>query len=384
MSYLTLSLLSVSSVVVLVMVLRRAGTPSADRERVLLVGPGPMTAELFREIEARPELGWRVVGLLADLREGEDLGVGPWLGPLRALPDVIDATAPTRVIVAPLQRRAHVVDEPLLDARLRGVPVEDAREAIERATGKLAIERLSPHSLLTGGGFRHSDFVQRDSMLFATRALSVVAAALGLLVCAPVFAIIALAIRIDSPGPILFRHRRVGMRAREFDLLKFRTMRDDTTRPSEWVCDNAHRITRVGRWLRRFRLDELPQLINVLRGEMNLVGPRPHPASNYQLFLEAIPHYRLRQAVRPGITGWAQIRYGYANGLEEETEKMRYDLYYIKHRSFWFDIRILFLTVAVLLFDKRNHEGVRQSTELNLWAPAWIARGRQPHATSHP
>ena len=118
---------------------------------------------------------------------------------------------------------------------------------------------------------------------------------------------------------------------------------------SEWVRDNTHRITRVGKWLRRCRLDELPQLINVVRGEMNLIGPRPHPASNFELFMQSIPYYSLRAVVRPGLTGWAQVRQGYANGLEEETEKMRYDLYYIKHMSVWLDLRILFDTVKTVL-----------------------------------
>jgi lipopolysaccharide/colanic/teichoic acid biosynthesis glycosyltransferase len=122
--------------------------------------------------------------------------------------------------------------------------------------------------------------------------------------------------------------------------------------PSEWVMDNIHRITRVGRYLRRFRLDELPQLVNVVRGEMNLIGPRPHPVSNHATFMEHIAYYGLRSTVRPGVTGWAQVRYGYANNLEEETEKMRYDLYYIKNRSLWLDMRIMLATVGIVLFGQ--------------------------------
>jgi len=139
------------------------------------------------------------------------------------------------------------------------------------------------------------------------------------------------------------------MRSKRFRLIKFRTMRVETKSRSEWAHDNCDRITRVGKWLRKFRLDEIPQFMNVIRGDMNLVGPRPHPVSNLELFGEGIPYYSLRSAVRPGITGWAQIRLGYANNLEEETEKMRYDLYYIKHLSFWLDLRILFDTVKTVL-----------------------------------
>jgi lipopolysaccharide/colanic/teichoic acid biosynthesis glycosyltransferase len=163
-------------------------------------------------------------------------------------------------------------------------------------------------------------------------------------------ALIALAIRLDSPGPVLFVQDRVGLRGRHFRLLKFRTMLCGGPTTSEWVRDNEDRITRVGRWLRKFRFDELPQFVNILRGDMNLVGPRPHPVSNFTLFAERIPYYMLRSSVRPGVTGWAQIRHGYANNLDEEIEKMRYDLYYIKHLSFWFDVRILVDTVKVVLF----------------------------------
>jgi len=143
-------------------------------------------------------------------------------------------------------------------------------------------------------------------------------------------------------------------------------MRPATGMASEWANDNNDRVTRVGKWLRKFRLDEIPQLVNVVRGDMNLVGPRPHPTSNYQLFLESIPYYSLRCGVRPGVTGWAQVRHGYANNLEEETEKMRYDLYYIKHLSLWFDLRILFDTVKIVLFG-------RGATQVDAYRPEPLA-----------
>ena len=179
--------------------------------------------------------------------------------------------------------------------------------------------------------------------------MSLLVSIVALALSAPLMGIIMAAIRLDSRGPVLFVQDRVGLRGRHFRLLKFRTMLDGGA-TSEWVRDNEARITRVGRWLRKFRFDELPQFLNILRGDMNLVGPRPHPVSNYTLFTERIPYYMLRSSVRPGVTGWAQIRHGYANNLDEEIEKMRYDLYYIKHLSFWFDVRILVDTVKVVLF----------------------------------
>ena len=155
--------------------------------------------------------------------------------------------------------------------------------------------------------------------------------------------------RLDSDGPVFFLHERVGLGGRPFFLIKFRTMSAGGTR-SEWAADNEHRTTRVGRILRRFRIDELPQFFNVLQGDMNLVGPRPHPVTNFQLFTDHIPYYGVRCSIRPGITGWAQIRYGYANNLQEETEKMRYDLHYIKHMSLGLDpVSYTHLTLPTIL-----------------------------------
>jgi lipopolysaccharide/colanic/teichoic acid biosynthesis glycosyltransferase len=151
----------------------------------------------------------------------------------------------------------------------------------------------------------------------------------------------------------LFVQERVGYRGRPFKLIKFRTMHPCNGKTSEWEGDNADRVTRVGRCLRKFRLDELPQFVNILRGEMNLVGPRPHPVSNFDLFVMKIPLYPFRAMVRPGLTGWAQVRYGYANNLDEETEKVRYDLYYVKKKvTLWFDLRILFETVKIVFFGR--------------------------------
>jgi len=196
------------------------------------------------------------------------------------------------------------------------------------------------------------------------RTLSLLAAIAGLIVLSPVMAAIALAIKLDSRGPVFFVQERAGLYRMPFDLIKFRTMHPVEGHHSEWERDNSSRITRCGRWLRRFRLDELPQLINMLRGDMNLVGPRPHPTTNLELLVltarnlsevsgDAIPYYSLRCSVRPGITGWAQVRYRYANSLEQEVEKIRYDFYYLKHLSVWLDIRILVETIRIIISGHR-------------------------------
>jgi lipopolysaccharide/colanic/teichoic acid biosynthesis glycosyltransferase len=187
---------------------------------------------------------------------------------------------------------------------------------------------------------------------------------------APLLAALAAAIKLDSRGPVFFIQDRAGRDGRPFGLIKFRTMHPAVEARSEWVLDNMDRITRLGRWLRRFRLDEIPQLVNVLRGEMNLIGPRPHPTCNHAIFMERIAYYAIRASVRPGVTGWAQVRYGYANNLEEETEKMRYDLYYIKNRSSWLDIRILLETVGIIIFGQGASEVRRPSPSRSELAPA--------------
>jgi exopolysaccharide biosynthesis polyprenyl glycosylphosphotransferase len=317
-------------------------------ERVLILGRGPLAEKIVTEIEARPYLGYEIVGVADNANGSNQTPCGyPLLGPLERLDKILKETNPNRIILALAERRARLPVRQLLDARMNGCAVEDGVNAYERFTGKIAIESLTPSNLIFSNDFRKS---RLD--LAAGRAASLVVSVVGLIVFAPLLGLISLAIKLDSKGPVFFVQERLGMRSKRFRLVKFRTMRAVEGSTSEWVLDNCDRITRVGKWLRKFRLDELPQFVNVIRGDMNLVGPRPHPVTNVELFGEEIPYYSLRSAVRPGITGWAQIRLGYANNLEEETEKMRYDLFYIKHLSFWLDLRILFDTVKTVLFGR--------------------------------
>jgi lipopolysaccharide/colanic/teichoic acid biosynthesis glycosyltransferase len=259
------------------------------------------------------------------------------------------------VLVALEERRRRTPVRELLEHCVaRNIVVEDAAGFYERLTGTLAIDSLAPTSLVYCRRFGPSPLQQGFS-----RALSLLVAIIGLALLWPVMALIALAIKLDSRGPVLFVHRRIGRHGRPFNLLKFRTMTANDRQRSEWERDNRHRVTRVGGVLRAFRLDELPQFINIVRGEMNLVGPRPHPAASYEMLTlvarnlndvtgGAIGYYALRSMVRPGITGWAQVRYRYANDLDEEIEKLRYDLYYVKYVSALLDLRIMLDTVVVM------------------------------------
>jgi len=217
----------------------------------------------------------------------------------------------------------------------------------ERLARKLAIESLPPNLLIFSKDLRKPMF-----QMVLHRAISLAFAALGLLLTAPLMGIIAVAIKVDSRGPVFFIQEREGYRGRVFRLIKFRTMNRSSIEEGGWSRKLSSRITRVGKRLRKYRLDEFPQFINVLRGDMDVVGPRPEMACNVKTMGERIPYYPLRTMVRPGITGWAQIRHGYALSEDDVTEKIRFDLYYIKHMSLWFDLRILMETVKIVLFGQ--------------------------------
>jgi exopolysaccharide biosynthesis polyprenyl glycosylphosphotransferase len=329
-------------------------------ERVLFLGNGPLVPRLAAEVAA-DDRRFRIAGVVDNSPTAERMTGGvPWIGASDQLNLIIDRVNPARIVLTMSERRGRLPEAALLRARLNGVAVEDGLDFYERVSGKLAIETLSPTALIMAGGFRRLDIRPRGFWRRCSRAIECLTSAVALALLSPFIGLIAILIKLDSHGAVFFVQSRVGASGRQFGLVKFRTMHACDGDRSEWVRDNTDRVTRVGIWLRRFRIDEWPQLVNVLRGEMSFVGPRPHPASNYQLFLREIPYYHLRELVRPGITGWAQVRYGYANDLVEETEKMRFDIYYIKHRSLWLDVRILGETMLLLLFDRQSHQAPRK------------------------
>ncbi|HXH81396.1 MAG TPA: sugar transferase [Candidatus Tectomicrobia bacterium] len=333
-----------------VLALRVAAYALAKRapfsERVLIVGSSPLAAELTRVIRTRPDLPLRVVGVCGDEGAAVD---APRVGDYEALPDLVRRLRPDRIVVTMPDRRHRLPVEALLAARVRGIAVEEGTHMFERFTHRLAVESLTPSALIFGDGFR----VTR-TRLAAKRVMSVAFATVALVLTAPLMALIAAAVRLESPGPALFVQERVGLHGRRFRCFKFRTMRQGSEDDgSIWERDNASRVTRLGAVLRRYRLDELPQFWNILRGDMSLVGPRPEMASNVDTFSAVIPYYSLRHEVRPGLTGWAQVRAGYSMSTEEVTRKLCYDLYYIKHLSLAFDLRILFDTVKFVLSGTR-------------------------------
>jgi exopolysaccharide biosynthesis polyprenyl glycosylphosphotransferase len=324
----------------------------AFADRVLVLGTGPLARRVIQEIEARPNFRYAVVGVVEEGGGLDPSGLPyPVLGPLERLDKVIDDVKPDRLIVALAERRGRMPMAQLLECGAKGIVVEDGLRTYEYFTGKLPIEALTPSFLVFSGAFRKSRL-----QLGLRRLVSLVAATVGLVVGAPVMALIAVAIKLDSRGPLLYIDERAGRGGRPFRLVKFRTMRPlaagESPSTSVWSRDDEARITRVGRAIRRLRLDELPQFWNILKGDMDLVGPRPEMLSNLQAMTEQIPYYALRLSVRPGLTGWAQTRSGYSVSLEQVTEKMRYDLFYIKHMSVWLDFRILADTVKIVLFGR--------------------------------
>jgi exopolysaccharide biosynthesis polyprenyl glycosylphosphotransferase len=348
-------------------------------ERILILGSGTMASNLIEDIQSSLTRRYTVVGTVDDERpDAESLAGARWLGACDRFGEIVEQVRPARIVVAVADRRQRLPLQSLLESRVRGIVVEDALEFSERLTGKIAIEALRPSMLFLSKGFRNHGAAE-----ITARIVSVITAAVGLVLCAPLLAAIAVLVKLDSHGPIFFIQPRAGRNGRQFGLIKFRTMHPCDDRQSEWVLDNMHRITRAGRYLRRFRLDELPQLLNVLRGEMNLIGPRPHPTSNHSIFMERIAYYGLRSTVRPGVTGWAQVRHGYANNLEEETEKMRYDLYYIKNRSILLDVRILIETVGIVLFGKGATEVRPRRTASRTGAPWSTAPAPRSEAVAY-
>jgi sugar transferase (PEP-CTERM system associated) len=321
-------------------------------DRVLILGDGSLAEPLFREINHRPELALRVVGQIHEQPDGS-VGVTGFDGSSNNAGDDLLAYTGShpvhRVIVAMGDRHGKLPVEQLLTLKSRGVLIQDATEVYEAITGKVPLESLRLGWLLFSPSF--SDF---RVVLLYKRLAAVLVSALGLALCLPLIPLVALAIKLSSRGPILYRQKRVGRQGVIFSCYKFRTMRQDAEADTgaTWAADNDPRITMVGKFLRSSRLDEIPQLWNVLKGDMNFVGPRPERPEFVEWLSRQIPHYNVRHIVRPGITGWAQVRYKYGASIEDSEEKLRYDLFYVKNISLGFDLLIFFYTIKIILLGR--------------------------------
>jgi sugar transferase (PEP-CTERM system associated) len=315
------------------------------RERVYVMGAGERAERLVESLRSQKDLGMDVVGWAGALGNGS-LSRGELAKSLQGLRQQQPVDS---VILAMSDRRGSMPVAELLDLRLAGVKVEDATSLLEKISGKIEVDELHPSWLLFSDGFR-----LHTPVMLMRRLVSITASLSGLLVLLPVIPLIALAIKLSSKGPVFYGQRRVGQNGAVFTCYKFRTMCDgaeSSTGPT-WAGNDDPRITRVGNFLRRTRLDEVPQLWNVLRGDMGFVGPRPERPEFVEWLSREIPYYHLRHILRPGLTGWAQINYPYGASAEESKEKLRYDLYYIKNMSLALDLLIGFQTVKILLLRR--------------------------------
>ena len=316
-------------------------------ERVVIFGDGPLAQHLISEFQTRSELGIAVVGQVSQDRDLTN-GSGA-THRLEELSQLVESKRIDRIIVTMGDRRGKLPVELLLQLKARGVEIQDGLELYERVTGKAPLESLRLSWLLFSPGFYHL-----RPLLLYKRMFSLIFSAVGLLLSSPLMLLIALAVRLDSPGPVIFRQKRVGKDGKIFTLYKFRSMRNGADRKGDLrpVQERDDRITRVGRGLRRSRLDELPQLYNILRGDMYFVGPRPFVPEQEEELAGQIPFYRQRWAVKPGATGWAQIHRGYCASVKDNAEKLAYDLFYIKNMSLGLDLLILFQTIKILVLGR--------------------------------
>lgn len=324
------------------------------RKRLLFMGVGDHARRTAREIIDFDNRDFEVVGFLAESPEELNWRIGqkPVLGLYSDLARLVEEYRADKVVVAVEDRRKQLPLEALLAVRIRGVEVVEEAKVHEEIAGKIPVEDLRPSWLIFSEGFTNT-----PSRNVTKRAFDILVASIGLLLSAPVALLVALAIRLESPGPVLFRQKRVGRGGKEFTLCKFRSMRTDAEASGtpQWAQKDDPRVTRVGRLLRKTRLDEIPQMWNVLQGSMSFVGPRPERAFFVEELRKTIPFYDQRHAVKPGITGWAQVRFRYGADETDAVEKLRHDMFYIKHHSILFDLRILLETVRVVFERDKAH-----------------------------
>ncbi len=325
------------------------------RERLLLVGTSGAAIVLARELhERRHELGVNIVGFVDPdpTRVGAPVINPGVVGTIDDIPGLTSRMHVDRVVVSLSDERGKLPMDQLLDVRLRtGVLFDHLASVYEEYTGKIALENLRPSWLVFSTGFRKTRL-----LMFTKRAFDLAASVCGLILATPLMLLSALMLKLESPrDPILYHQERVGLNGATFIIHKFRSMRSDAearTGPVWSAGDSDPRITAVGRFMRKTRLDEIPQLWNVLRGDMSLIGPRPERPAFVEQLTRQIPFYGQRHVVKPGVTGWAQVRYSYGASVEDAIEKMQYDLYYVKHMSLMFDVMIALETVKTVVLRR--------------------------------
>lgn len=319
-------------------------------QKIMIVGCGPLAKSIAGEIIEKVDTGFKVVGFISEDpgKTGEKLINPSILGDGFQILDIARREKVDRIIVALEERRGKFPDAQLLACKMKGIIVEDGIGFYERLTGKLQVESLRPSSLIFSEGFKKSKLTT-----WMKRVSGFSLSLIGLILLSPLILIISILIKIDSRGPVFYKQERVGEMGKIFKLLKFRSMVEGAEANGPvWAGKNDDRITRIGQWIRKWRLDEIPQMVNVLKGDMSFVGPRPERAYFVEKLREEVPFYDQRFYVKPGITGLAQVKYQYGASKDDSLEKLRYDLYYIKNLSSLLDLLIIFETIKVVLSGK--------------------------------
>ena len=319
-------------------------------QRIMIIGSGQLAKSIAIEIIDKADTGFNVIGFITDNPErvGEKLVNPSVIGDQSQILEIAMKEKVNRIIVALEERRGKFPEDQLLSCKMKGISVEDGIEFYEHLTGRLQVESLRPSALIFSDGFKKSKLT-----MWMKRVVGFGLSFIGLALLSPLILMISILIKIDSRGPIFYRQERVGENGKVFKLVKFRSMLENAEANGPvWAEANDKRITRVGRWIRKWRLDEIPQMFNVLKGDMSFVGPRPERPYFVETLGREIHYYDRRFSVKPGITGWAQIRYQYGASKEDALEKLKYDLYYIKNLSPLFDLLIIFETIKVALFGK--------------------------------
>ena len=320
------------------------------KKSLIILGSGKLATDLCQVLTGKSITLMEVVGVVDanPSRVGEDICNRKIIGTYDQLFEIVEKYGVQIIVVCLEDLRLLLPTQALLDLKARGLDIIDGHQLYEQESGRLSIDLLRPSALIFSTGFR-----RRRVIMLSKRLLDLTFAVAGLFLFIPLFPVVALLIKLDSPGPIFYRQARVGLRGQPYMIWKFRSMRSDAENNGpRWAEVGDSRISRIGRWLRKLRIDELPQLINICKGEMSLVGPRPERPVFVQELRSKIPYYDIRHTMRPGLTGWAQINYQYGASTEDSHVKLQYDLFYVKNMNLALDFRVIITTVRVVLLGE--------------------------------
>jgi sugar transferase (PEP-CTERM system associated) len=317
-------------------------------QEIVILGTGRLAEDIAREIEGKQNSSYKILGFVGKRETIYNPNYAPFFNDLEEIEYLLPEKHVQRIVVALDDRRGTTPIKKLLKYKMQGIVIEQGVSFFERVTGRLLVENMEPSWIIYSEGFTLNRW-----QFIVKRMVDILLSLTLLLISSPIMLLSALIIKMESPGPVFYSQERIGKKIVPFMVYKFRSMRQDAERDGAvWALENDDRVTRFGRFIRKFRIDELPQLWNVLKGDMSLVGPRPERPVFVEKLAETIPFYQIRHDIQPGITGWAQVCYPYGASQEDALRKLEYDLYYMKNLSIPMDLLVVFMTVKTVLFKK--------------------------------